>query len=175
MKIYTKSEIESYTDEDKFTEEVVLPLINLVFGMSGFSNNGVFKVEYWGKNKRLEGLYGFDVYCGYYDHFHKSKHIAVQCKIGNITLGSNATLKSSIETIKNQIDKSYKAEFTSPLDHKSPVKIDGFCLVTSGSIGQTARDYFRRLSYTNLDCMDANELAFLYKKYSLVDQRFFKK
>lgn len=171
MRCFKKEEIETYDDEDKFTEEVVMPLMEFIFSNSDISQNGAYKIEFWGKNKRLEGGYGFDIYLGYYDYFHRQKNIVIQCKVGNITLASNASIPSSIETIGNQIKKAYISSFTSPLDPNIVSKVDGFYIITSGSINQTARDYYRGLGYTNVDCLDSSDLAFLFKKYFKEDQR----
>lgn len=169
----TKQELEAYTDENKFTEEVVIPLFEVISEVEGYKGNGAVKIEFWGKDKRLEGKYGFDVYFGYTDCFNKHKHLAIQCKCGNITLGSNASLTKSIETIKNQIEKAYGTKFTSPLatDNESTAVIDGFFLITSGVMKQDARDFFINLGFTNIECFDASDLEFLVKKYSLERQR----
>src|SRR3989344_5367371 len=160
----TKNKIKGYTDENLFTEEVVIPLFERLANFAGYDKNGPVKIEFWGKDKRLEAKNGIDVMFGYKDHFDATKHIGIQCKIKNIRLGSNASLTNSIETIKNQIDKAYKYTFTSTLTAKEPTRINGFYLITSKSISPEARDFYRELGFINIEFLDCDNLIYLINK-----------
>lgn len=173
MKKYTKEELEAYTSEDLFTEEIVIPLLEAVAEACEFSKFGPVKIEFWGKDKRLEVNNGVDVYFGYFDHLYRPKHIGIQIKIENIIQGSSASLTNSIETIRNQIQKAYEFRFTSPLDSTTQeCKLNGFYLVTSRSINQGARQFYSQGDhFTNLDFIDGDTLVYLFDKYSKEEER----
>ena len=156
----TSQDILAYTNEDLFTEEVVIPLFKRLAERAGYDQNGPVKVEFWGKDKRTEN--GIDVIFGYIDHLKQTKHLGIQCKIDKLTMGSNASLTNSIETITNQIQKAYRFSFTNIITTKdSTTKINGFYLITSKSIAKNARDYFCGLEYTNIELLECEDLVYL--------------
>ncbi len=167
----TKSTITAYTNENKFIEEIVIPLFEKLADSAGYYRNGPVKLDFWGKDKRLESKNGIDVIIGYKDHFGADKHIGIQCKVRNIHLGSNASLTNSIETIRNQIDKAYKYNFTNILSSKGLIRINGFYLITSKSISQDAREFYRELGFVNIEFLDCDDLIYLINKLFPENQR----
>ncbi len=160
----TKKKIEEYKDENLFIQEVVIPLFERLANFARYDKNGPVKIEFWGKDKRLEARNGIDVMLGHKDHFGATKHIGIQCKIENISLGSNASLTNSIETIKNQIAKAYRYTFTSPLTSKELTRINGFYLITSKSISPEAREFYRELGFVNIEFLDSDNLIYLINR-----------
>jgi len=173
MRTFTQAEIDAYTDENLFTVEVVISLLETVADTCEFNNYGPVKIEFWGKDKRLEVDNGIDVYFGYFDHLYRPKHIGIQIKVEKIIQGSSASLTNSIETIRNQVHKAYQYRFTSPLDNSTQTcKINGFYLITSKSVNQGARDFYSNDDqFTNLDIIDGGTLVHLIKKYSKEEER----
>ena len=167
IKRFTKEELAAYTDENAFIEEVVIPLFETIADTCKFREYGPVKIEFWGRDKRMETYHGIDVYFGYHDHFYRPKHIGMQCKIDNIIAGSSASLTNSIETIRNQIKKAYDYEFTSPLDSQThAVNINGFHLITSKTINPPARELYQGDKFVNLDFFDGDSLTYLIEKYT---------
>lgn len=161
----TQDKIEAYTDETLFIKEVVIPLFEKLSDDSGYNKNGPVKVDFWGKDKRFEANNGIDIMYAYKDHFGAIKHIGIQCKIGNITLGSNASLNNSIETIKNQIEKAYKSNFVNVIAPGNSTRINGFYLITSKSILPEARNFYNNLDFVNIEFLDSRDLIYLINKF----------
>ena len=169
FKKFTKKHIKSYKNENKFVEEVIIPLFSIVAKYRGYTNNGPVKIENWGSDKRNEGSTGIDVYFGFYDEFNKENHYGVQTKITKIICRSKANTSNSIETISMQVRKAYEAEFTNPLNPKEPAKISGFYIITSKQANNTARTYFKNLGYPNVEILDIDDLFYAIKKLSDIE------
>ncbi len=163
---FTKKQIKDYKNENKFVEEVIIPLFDIIAKYRRYSNNGPVKIENWGRDKKSEGSTGIDVYFGFYDEFNKENHYGIQAKITKIVCTSKANISNSIETISNQVRKAYKAEFTNPLNPKEPAKISGFYIITSKQADNTARTYFKNLGYPNIELLDIDDLFYAIKKLS---------
>jgi hypothetical protein len=166
LKPFTKRQIESFNDENKFVEEMVIPLFEKIAEYRGYFGNGPVKIENWGKDKRNEGSTGIDVYFGFYDEFNKENHYGAQAKISKIVCESQANISNSIEIIANQIRKAYKSSFTNPLNPQEQAKISGFYIITSKKANSTARDYFKSLGYPNVELLDIDDLVYAIKKLS---------
>lgn len=166
LKKLSKKNIQRYKDENKFIEEVIIPLFNVIAKYRGYINNGPVKIENWGRDKRNEGSTGIDVYFGFYDEFNKENHYGIQAKITKIICRSRANISDSIETISNQIRKAYESEFTNPLNPREPAKISGFYIITSKQADSTARTHFRNLGYPNVEILDIDDLFYAIKKLS---------
>jgi hypothetical protein len=166
LKLFTKKQIESFNDENKFVEEVVMPLFEKVAEYRGYFGNGPVKIENWGKDKRNEGNLGIDVYFGFYDEFNKENHYGIQAKISIIVCESKANISNSIETIANQIRKAYESSFINPLNAKEQAKISGFYIITSKKANSTARLYFKNLGYPNVELLDIDDLVYAFRKLS---------
>jgi len=164
----TKKQIQNYTDENKFIEEIIMPLFRLIAEYRGYFNNGPVKIENWGKDKREEGKTGIDVYFGFYDEFNKENHYGIQAKITKIICSSKGGVSDSIETIINQIRKAYEAEFINPLNPKEPAKISGFYIITSKRADTTARGLFKNFGYPNVEILDADDLFYAINKLSSI-------
>ena len=54
LKNFTKAQIEAFTDENEFIEEVVIPLFETISDVCKFRDYGPVKIEFWGKDKRME-------------------------------------------------------------------------------------------------------------------------
>jgi hypothetical protein len=169
LKPFTKGQIESFSDENKFVEEIVIPLFEKIAEYRGYFRNGPVKIENWGKDKRNEGSTGIDVYFGFYDEFNKENHYGIQAKISKIVCKSKANTSNSIETIANQIRKSYETKFTNPLNPQEQAKISGFYIITSKKANDVARTYFKSLGYPNVELLDIDDLVYAFKKLSDIE------
>jgi len=102
---------------------------------------------------------GKDVYFSYTNIFGRYKHCCFFIKKGNIKKSG----KNDIRKMRGAIDELVGYEFTSPIDNKSPIRIEEFYFVCSGKINREARDWLteflvRQRSFSNFSIFDVDSL-----------------
>jgi len=114
---------------------------------------------------------GKDVYFSYKSIFGKYKHCCFFIKKGDIKKSG----KNDIRKMQVAIEEAIKSEFTSPIDNKTPVRIEEFYFVCSGKINREAREWLTEFlvktkSFSNVDIFDIDNLMKLIldliKKYN---------
>jgi len=163
LRQFSKNEILSYRSglEDKFIEELVIPLFEEISEIAGFKD---VKVEYWGRERNRDE--GIDVYWGYIDHLERCQHYGIQVKTLPIIKRSDPNVSNSIITIENQFREAFSKEFEDPLSFKNKIRINGFYIITSQKVNKLAREYFRTVMqyFRNIQLFDCDDLYSLIKK-----------
>jgi hypothetical protein len=116
------------------------------------------KIEYWGKDTRMEGTHGTDVYMGYFDEFQRVQHYSIQCKAETINSSATSGGSASFHTIKNQIEAGRNFPFPDPFLHNVQSRFAGFYVVTSKTVTRDARSLFLELHFPNLHVLDVDDL-----------------
>jgi hypothetical protein len=169
LKPFSKKEIISYKsgDEDKFIEEIIIPLFEDISDIVGYRNNGNVKVENWGKDRNRDE--GIDVYWGYVDHLGREQHYGMQVKTSPIIKRADQNIKNSIITIENQFREAFNKEFENPLSFKNKMKINGFYIITSQKVNKPAREHFLNVMqyFRNIELFDCDDLAGLISRITV--------
>ncbi len=132
--------------ENNLRKKVLIPLLKAL---------GAYATEdFHGSREK-----GKDVYFSYKNVFSRDKHCCFFIKKGNIK-------KSGVNDIRNMqgaIGEAIQREFISPINNKTPVRIEEFYFVCSGKINKESRDWLSELlvknrQMPNFDIFDIDNL-----------------
>lgn len=183
LKPFSKEEILSYKrgQEDKFINDLIIPLFEAVSEAAGYYKNGSVKIEYWGRDRNRD--FGIDVYWGYTDYLGREQHYGIQVKTLPIIKRNHPNIENSIANIinkckedfgkdiiiteiKNQLIEGFNKEFENPCTFQNKIKINGFYIITSQKINRPARKYFYEAIqyFRNIQLFDCDDLYALIQK-----------